>query len=162
MRRAQDGRELITGIYQTDDFLDLNIMLSQDTYDDTAVAMEDSVISYLPGTEFDKLLNLYPDIGTRFIKMLSNNIRERELRLFQIAYQSVRKRIAETLLRLITKHSADGKSITISRDDLAAMTGTAPETVSRTLTDFREEALIEKNGNQVTITDPDKIARLKN
>jgi CRP-like cAMP-binding protein/CheY-like chemotaxis protein len=162
VKLTEDGRELITGIHKANDYLDLNIILSQDTYDDTAIAMEDTTLSFLPVEQLDKMLYLYPDVGATFIKMLSNNIRERELRLIQIAYYSVRKRIAESLVRLIQKHSPEDNSIKISREDLAALSGTSPETVSRTLTDFRSEGLIEKTGSTMKILNFDKLNRMKN
>jgi CRP-like cAMP-binding protein len=52
--------------------------------------------------------------------------------------------------------------IGISRIDLAAMSGTAPETVSRTLSDFKDEGLIEKKGSAITILDLNKLERIKN
>lgn len=161
-RLTQDGRELITGIYKADDYLDINIVLSNDTYTDTAIALEESELSFLPSEQFDRLLFMYPDIGAKFIRLLSKDINEKEERLMHIAYSSVRKRIAESILRLLEQHSDDGRSIKVTRDDLAALSGTAPETISRTLTDFRSEGLIDKTGSTLTVVDRPKLERLKN
>lgn len=162
VKLTEDGREMITGIHRADDYLDLNIMLSQDTYDDTAVALEETVVSFLPVEQLDKLLYLYPDVGAQFIKMLANNIRERELRLMQIAYFSVRKRVAEALVRLREKQNPTGDTVKISREDLASLSGTSPETVSRTLTDFKTEKLISKSGSNITLLDARKLDKMKN
>lgn len=159
---TQDGRELITGMYAANDYLDLNIILSNDTYIDTAVAIEEAELSFLPGEQLDKLLFLHPDIGAKFIKLLANNIRDKETRLLQIAYLSVRKRIAQSIIRLLDQQGNDVRSIKISRDDLAAICGTAPETVSRTLTDFKEEGLIEKSGSTIQVLNYEKLDKLKN
>lgn len=162
VKLTEDGRELITGIYKTDDYLDINIILTENTYTDTAVALEETEMSFLPAEQFDKLLNSYPDIGAQFIKLLASNVKEKEMRLLQIAYSSVRKRIAESIINLLKQHSTDGTSIKISRDNLAALSGTAPETVSRTLTDFREEGLIDKTGSTLHILNFEKLNKLKN
>lgn len=162
VKLTEDGRELITGLYKTDDYLDINIIFTEDTYTDTAVALEATELGFLPIVKLDKLLGNYPDIGAKFVKLLAGNVKEKEARLLQIAYSSVRKRIAEAVVNLIKEHSADGKSIKISRDDLAALSGTAPETVSRTLTDFREEGLIDKTGSTLHILNFDKLNKLKN
>lgn len=162
VKMSEDGRELITGIYKADDYLDINIILSNDTYNDTAIALEETELSFLPIDQLDKMLYLYPEIGARFIKLLSHNIREKEDRLMQIAYFSVRKRIAEALVKLVQNHSTNGVSIKIGRDDLAALSGTSPETVSRTLTDFKDEALIDKQASTITVLNFDKLNRLKN
>lgn len=162
VKMTEDGRELITGMYKTDDYLDINIIFSNDLYTDTAIALEETELSFLPTDQLDKLLYLHPDIGARFIKLLAHDIQEKEDRLMQIAYSSVRKRIAEVLVKLITNHSKDNKSIKIGRDDLAALSGTSPETVSRTLTDFKDEGLIDKQASTVTVLNLEKLNRMKN
>ncbi|MNK30934.1 Transcriptional regulatory protein YycF [compost metagenome] len=162
IKLTEDGRELITGMYKEGDYLDINIILSNDTYNDTAIAMEETTLSFLSVEQLDKLLFLYPDVGAKFIKILASNIREKELRLLQIAYMSVRKRIAEAIILLVTQHSADGLTVKISRDDLAALSGTSPETISRTLSDFKEEGLIDKNAGTLRILNLEKLNKLKN
>lgn len=162
VKLTEDGRELITGMYKADDFLDINTILTDEVYTDTAIALENTELGFLPVEYLDKLLDNYPDVGMKFIKLLSNNVKDKEQRLLQIAYSSVRKRIAEAVVNLAQEHSADGKSIKISRDDLAAISGTAPETVSRTLTDFKDEGLIDKSGSTITIINFEKLKRLKN
>jgi CRP-like cAMP-binding protein/ActR/RegA family two-component response regulator len=156
---AEDGRELMTGIYQAEDFLGTNIILSNKPYDDTATALEDSYLCFFPKVQFDELLRLYPDVAGKFLKILSNEIRNKDAYLLQLAYQSVRKRIAEAILRLFRKET---DSITISRDDLAALSCTASETVSRTLTEFKNEGLIEKKGSILKILNLDKISKMRN
>nr|WP_315250708.1 response regulator [uncultured Flavobacterium sp.] len=162
IKMAEDGRELMTGICQADDFLGTNIILSNKPYDDTATALEDSHLCFFPKTQFDELLRLYPDVAGKFLKILSNEIRNKDTHLLQLAYQSVRKRIAEAILRLFTQPNDATESVSISRDDLAAMSGTASETVSRTLTEFKNEGLIEKKGGKLTILNHDKINKMKN
>ncbi|WP_255577843.1 response regulator [Flavobacterium sp. CHNK8] len=158
IKMTEDGHELMTGIYQEEDFLGINIILCNKPYDDTATAMEDSYLCFFPKIQFDKMLQQYPDIAGKFLEILSNEIRNKDASLLQLAYQSVRKRIAEALLQLF-KHDS---TIRISRDELAALTGTASETVSRTLTEFKNEGLIERKGSTVTILDYDKISKMKN
>jgi CRP-like cAMP-binding protein len=160
-KMAEDGRELMTGMFETDSFIGINTLFSSDTCNETAIAVEDCHLSNFPKDQFEKFISLYPDVAEKFIGILSNQIRQQEEQLLQMAYQSVRKRIAEALLRL-QKQENDSDTITVSRIDLAAMSGTAPETVSRTLTDFKEEGFIEKKGSSITILEKQKLERLKN
>ncbi|OYU80302.1 MAG: transcriptional regulator, partial [Flavobacterium sp. BFFFF1] len=162
VKLALDGRELITNIYQADDFLGINIILSNTPYTDTATALEDSLLCFFPKAQFEELLHVYPDIAEKFLQLLSREVRDKDTHLLQLAYQSVRKRIAESILRLFRKQDVIQDSVTISRDDLAALSGTASETVSRTLTEFRNEGLIEKNGNALRILNHDKISMMRN
>jgi CRP-like cAMP-binding protein len=72
--------------------------------------------------------------------------------------------MAEILLRLAksTSDSEDQLSFRISREDLASMAGMATETVSRTLSDFKDEAIIEKKGSVIQILDQSKLLKMKN
>lgn len=162
VKMADDGRELITGIYEKDDFIGTNVIFSEDTYADVAIAMDDSTLCFFPLKEFDELLGKYPDIAKQFIKLLSNEIREKENQLLQIAYHSVRKRIAEAILRYARHNSKNGEALSLTRTDLAAFSGTATETVSRTLTEFKNEGLLEKTNSEIVILDYKKLQKLKN
>ena len=159
IKMAEDGRELMTGIYSADDYLGINAMLSNEEYADTATALEDCILCLIPKEQLEQLLNLYPEVAREFIKLLANDIREKEEQLLQMAYHSVRKKMAEALLRL---QRQDGTEFKIAREDLAAMAAMATETVSRTLSDFKEEGLIEKKGSTITILDLAKLTKMKN
>jgi CRP-like cAMP-binding protein len=127
-------------------------------------AIEDTAICLLPKETVNQLLDNYTDIGQKFIKVLSSNLIEKEEQLLQLAYHSVRKRMAEILLRLVKSSvdAGDELTIRISREDLASMAGMATETVSRTLSDFKDESIIEKKGSLIQILDQSKLLKMKN
>ncbi len=160
-KMAEDGRELMTGMFESDHFLAINTLFSNGSFIDTATAVEESHLILFPKEQFEEFINLYPDVAGKFIRILSSQIRSQEEQLMQLAYQSVRKRIAESLLRLHRQEN-DSQHISVSRIDLAALSGTAPETVSRTLSDFKDEGIIEKKGSAITIVDLKKLERIKN
>ncbi|MFD2872874.1 response regulator [Mucilaginibacter ximonensis] len=162
IRLAEDGRELMTGIFGSDEYLGVNALLSNEPYSDTATALEDSVVCLIPKDQLERLLFRYPDVAREFIKLLANNIRVKEEQLIQLAYHSVRKRMAEAMLRLLKQPTLVNESFKITREDLAAMAGMATETVSRTLSDFKEEGLIDKKGSTITILDANRLAKMKN
>ena len=66
------------------------------------------------------------------------------------------------ILRLYRQSDSPNEGIRISREDLAALAGMATETVSRTLSDFRNEGLIEKNGSVITVLDLQRLVKMKN
>lgn len=162
VKLAEDGREFMTGIFNTDEYLGVHALLTNEPYSDTATALEDSTLCLIPKDSIDQLINLYPEIAREFIKILANDIRDKEEQLLQLAYNSVRKKMAEAILRLhkLPDNHADGFKIT--REDLAAMAGMATETVSRTLSDFKDEGLIEKKGSTIHVLDENKLSRMKN
>jgi len=163
VKLAEDGRELMTGIFTADNYLGIQALLANEPYSDTATALEDTSVCLIPKDSLEKLLNLYPDVAKEFIKLLSNDIREKEEQLLQLAYNSVRKRLADSILRLHKQHGHDDEDgFKITREDLAAMAGMATETVSRTLSDFKDEGLIEKKGSTIRILDPARLTKMKN
>jgi CRP-like cAMP-binding protein/ActR/RegA family two-component response regulator len=160
---ANDGRELLTGIYTADEYFGVAAMLANAEYQETAEAVEDAVICMLPKDTIEELIGKYPDVAGNFIKLLANNVLHNEELLLQLAYYSVRKRMAELLVRLKQKYGENGLSqLDLSRENLAAMAGIATETVSRVLGDFKEGGLISRNGNQITILNTEKLANMKN
>lgn len=159
---AKEGKELINKLYLTDDFLGVNALLLDDVFAETAEAVEDSSVCLLMKESVIDLLDRYPEIGKRFMKILSNNIREKEEQLLELAYNSVRKRLANLLIRLSNPPSGNRTNFKISRDELAAISGMAVETVSRTLSDFQTEGLIEKRASHISILDNDRLIQLKN
>lgn len=161
VKLAEDGRELMTGLYRADDYLGINALLLDESFNETAEAIEESTICLLPKDMVINLINRYPDISNQFIKILSNNIREKEEQLLELAYHSVRKRLAQVLVRL-SKQSADPMQFKASREELASMAGMATETVSRTLSDFKDEGLIEKKGSTIQVKLIERLIKMKN
>jgi CRP-like cAMP-binding protein len=159
---AEDGRELMTGMYAAEDYLGINAILSNEVYTDTATAIEDSTLCLIPKDLLEQLLDKHPEVGRSFIKLLAKDIKAKETQLLQLAYNSVRKKLAEVLLRLYRGGAKDVTGFKISREDLAAMAGIAIETVSRTLSDFKDEGLIGKAASLITILDETRLAKMKN
>ncbi|PST82771.1 transcriptional regulator [Pedobacter yulinensis] len=158
---ADDGRELTTGMYGADEILGIDTLLLNGSFTDTAEALEPTAVCLLPKDDVIGLLNKYPDVGHQFLKILSKDIHEKAQQLLELAYHSVRKRLAQVLVRLAAQHG-ENTSFRISREELGALAGMATETVSRTLTDFTEEGLIGKNGTALQILSVERLQKMKN
>lgn len=156
-----DGKELITGIHREGDFLGYVPLLEDKPYNENAEVMEELKISIIPKFDFLTLIYSSNDFAKKFIKMLSNNIEEMENRLLEIAYQSVRQRVANALLKINDQANTNGKSIiTTTRKDIANIVGTATESLNRTLADFKDEGLIEISGEGLKIVNRPKLERV--
>ncbi|PTT34476.1 transcriptional regulator [Chryseobacterium sp. HMWF028] len=160
-KMTEDGKELMTGVFGPEDYFGITSLFTGKEYRETAEVLEDATLCSVPGAVVDQLLYKYPDAAEKFIKILARNVIDHEEQLLQLAYFSVRKRMAEVLLKLYTKHSHT-ESFEISRENLASMAGMATETVSRILSDFKEENLIDRSAGKITILDAQKLQKLKN
>ena len=161
-----EGREFITGLHGGGEFLGYQNILEGALYTESAMALDETEIHIIPTEEFFAVLSSSKEISTKFIKMLSDNLIEKEERLLQLAFNSVRKRVAESLLMLYAnfhkESNTDGFTIALYREDLAGLAGASKETVIRTLSDFKDEGLVHIAGSKITILNLEKLQRMKN
>ena len=149
------GKEFISNIYAKGDFIGHLPILRNEPYHDTVTALEDCELRLIPIEDFMILVHNNREFSAKFIKMLANQSEEMERQLIDLAYSSVRKRVANALLKFSqTRASA---SMTILRDDIASLSGTTKETAIRTLSDFKNEGIITIDGNVITLMRPEKL-----
>ena len=161
----EDGKEYITSLYKEGDFFSYADLLEDKTYTESAAALEDTEVNIIPKDDFFSLIFKNSEVAKRFIKLLANDLIEKEKQLLKLAYNSVRKRVAESLVQLQKRYNssnAENFKMAISREDVANMAGTSTETAIRTLSDFKEEKLIEIKGSTITLLNPEKLEKLKN
>ncbi len=164
-RSNEDGKELVTELYSEGDFVGHIAMLQGTVYKDTAEALEESELAIIPKEDFDELLNNNADVAKKFIQLLANNISVKEDQLLRLAYNSLRRKVADALLLLQKKYQQDKDekfAIDISRDNLATIAGTATESLIRTLSDFRSEKLIDIHNGSIEILNEKKLTTLLN
>lgn len=165
LKNNKQDKELITGLYNEGDFFGYVSLFENEAYEDEAIAMEDTILKLIPKDDFFKLIYQNRDVANTFMKLLSKEVKEKEERLLKIAYDSVRKKVSESLLMLKDRYGKDESekfSFPISREDLAHIAGTATETLIRTLTDFRDEGIVDIKGSTITIVNLEKLRSMKN
>ena len=142
LSRTNDyGKEMISQIAVANDCIGYEAIMGDTTQTESATALKETVVRMLPKAVFMEVIreNLsFADYFTREILAKSNAC---QVHLLELAYSSVRKKVANALLRYATADTET--NIKVSRDDLAALAGTAKETLVRTLKEFKEEGLIK-------------------
>jgi CRP-like cAMP-binding protein/CheY-like chemotaxis protein len=158
-----EGKELIIHIVNEGEFFGYTAMFENSVYKENADALEDSEIAAIPKNEFEELLYSHPEVSRKFIKMLASDISEKEEQLLHIAYNSLRRKVADALLSVYkTYNAAPDGDIYLSRENLAALAGTATESLIRTLTSFKAEHLIDIKDGRITILNYPKLERMIN
>ena len=140
-------------------------MLLETRYTESASAIEDAELCQIPKDDFFSLIYKNAEVSRNFIKLISDNLKEKEEQLIKLAYNSVRKRVAEALLTLYHRYGNENEgnfSMSMPREDLASLAGTATETTIRVISDLKEEGLIDVKGSAISIINADALARLKN
>jgi len=154
-----EGKELITNLYQAGDFFGFEPLLENTSYYETAVAMEDSEVILISRSDFLILMHTHDDVAAGFISLLCKKVSDKEEQLLNLAYSSVRQRTAESLLKM-SQVADSTNEISISRDDLAKIAGTASESVTRALSDFKEEGLIEIESSKIKVVQRGKLEKM--
>ncbi len=150
------GKELITSIYYTQDFFGFKDLLEQGMHLEAALAIEDTVLHCIPAADFWQHLRC-PNISLEVMRQLAGRKRVREAMLLDMAYHSLRRRLANALLLLHEQAEAHGHVppyIQLTREDLAALVGITPESVSRTLSEFRHDHLLEVTPQGIRLLQP--------
>jgi len=159
------GKELTISLYNAGDFFGYNALLENSAYKETAETLEESEINIIGREDFEILVNNNKKVAQKFIKLLAHNVSEKEEQLLNLAYNSLRKRVADSILSLSKKYKKEGTAdftIHISREDLAHIAGTTTESLIRTLSDFKNEKLIEAEAGYVKILNEKKLLDMLN
>lgn len=153
-RMNDDSKEYTTGLFKEGDFFGAKSLLQNIPHPEGAVALENAEIVKIHKDDFLSLIYNNREIAAQFIKILSSNLLQKEQELLELAYNSVRQRVADGLLLLQKRYQEEGQqqfSISIPRDSLASIVGTSTESVIRVLSDFKEEGLISVKASNITI-----------
>jgi len=161
----ENGKELTVGLYNTGDFFGYNALLENTTYKESAETLDESEVSIIGREDFEILINNNKEVAHKFIKLLAHNVAEKEDQLISIAYNSLRKRVAEAIITLSKKYKMEGHPdfiIHLSREDLAHIAGTTTESLIRTLSDFKNEKLIEAEAGYIKVLNEKKLISMLN
>ncbi len=151
-KTTEKGKELVTGFHNSGHFLgQLSLLSNVGTYTESALVIEDAVLYKIPRLDFTTLINGNQEIANKFVSLISNDLIDLQEQLINIAFATVRQRVAKALLdiensRVLIHENSEG--ICIAREDLAGLIGTATETAIRMLTEFKEEGLITFDGTR--------------
>ena len=159
----EEGKELITNMYAKGDFVGYTTILENTLYNETAQIIEDAELLVISKKDFLQLINNNLQVANEFIGMLSHNLIIKDQKLLQLAYSSLRKKVATGILEVIDKFQDkhNGKPIVeISREDLANVVGAAQESLSRTLKDFKNDRLIDMFEGNIVVLDDIKLRQL--
>ncbi|GAB3266830.1 Crp/Fnr family transcriptional regulator [Arthrobacter pigmenti] len=132
-------------------------------YGETARSMADSCILSLTGADARLILRMYPSVALAALDDLAHRLEKSHQVIRQLSADTVEQRVAATLLRLDEKlrqcgmSEADHPRIPLSRGELASMSGTTAESVSRVMSQWRARRIILSGRRWTTVTDHDAL-----
>lgn len=163
----KDGREQIIYVANSGELLGYHAVLSEDRYPDSAAALEESKIAFIPKEDFLATIQQSDILTRRLLKTLSHEFAVLANSLTMYAQKSVRERLALQLIVIREKYKVNFQpgmpvEINMSRDDLASLVGTARENVVRVLSEFKEDKILETKGRKIIVHDVGQLIKIAN
>ena len=161
---ADDGSELVTGYHLTGEIVGLDGM-GQDTYASQALALEDTEVCILPIDRIERLAHREQSFQQRLYRLLSGAISRERANALMLGTMRAEQRLASFLLDLSARYQTRGYSATefvlrMTREEIGSHLGLKLETVSRLLSRFDEEGLIQVRGRVIKLLDRLILQRL--
>lgn len=158
VRNTADGRQRIVRVLRSGDVIGLEALMTH-TYDSDAVALTPIKVCRLPLQVIQRLNRETPRLHQRLLGKWHQSLKEADDWLAELNFGNARQRVAGLILKM--RSGFDTSVVTLfSREDMGAMLDLKLETVSRTLSTFVREGLIDpmdKHGRQYRVLD---VARL--
>lgn len=159
---TQEGKQFITGIFEAGDYLGYKSVVEDRNHHQYAQTLTDAKVYRIPREEFEQLVTDSAGFTRMILEKASRGLSYSEDRMTQLAYDSVRKRVANQILEIAGTPEGSGglPTIAFSRSDLAGIVGTAKETLARMLAELREDNIIDTEGKMIILRDRTKLKRI--
>jgi len=154
----EKGKDLTTALYKEDDLFGYTSFIENTAYQESTTAIKETILIGVTKSALKDVLNNNHQVTLELIQLLTENLTDVKDHLLQMAYSSVKKRTANTILKFADKLNRNPEdTIRISRNDLASVAGIATESLIRTLSSFKDSGIIEIEGRNIRILDLDKL-----
>jgi CRP-like cAMP-binding protein len=167
MRHTSSGREVLLDVLRGGEYFGNLAILGGRGYTETAIAQTRGCVLYISAKNFEQVLHDYPDVTLTVLQAVHQRLEESQEIIKQLSVYTADQRIAASLLRLARKLGEQKQGevliqLPFSRQDLAAMTGTTIETVSRVMSRFTGDGLISTGRKWVAIHAPECLEEIVN
>ena len=166
IRSGSDGKDHIVRFAKPGDVIGYSSLLTNEKYATSCIAVDDSIICSIPGSTLFHYIRENNRMALHVMQQLSAEVQDAQRQIVELAYKSIRERVAEALLVLkeVFGTGEDGLTLAspLTRDEIAAVVGTAPESVIRTLSEFKSDNLIALSGRTIKLINVKGLSRIAN
>jgi len=160
-----DGKEQIIRFARGGDIIAYRSVLSNESACTSARVIDDAIVCYIPSHILINFVKENPAFAMEVMKLTCHELGEANSYITDIAQKTVRERLAEIILHLIDEFGLDEQNylrISLTREELANIVGTATESVIRLLSEFKSDSLIELNGRKIKILNKKMLEKISN
>jgi len=160
-----DGKEQIIRFARSGDIIAYRSVLSNEPACTSAKVIEDCQVCFIPSEILISLIKTNSDYALELLKLACHELGEANSFITDIAQKTVRERLAEVLLFLVNDFGIDEQQylqISLTREELSNIVGTATESVIRLLSEFKSDKLVELNGRKIRIMNMKGLEKISN
>jgi CRP-like cAMP-binding protein len=160
-----EGKEQIIRFVKPGDVIGYRSLLSDENLSVSGAALEDTACCFIPKSVLFDVIQKNPKFSMDLMKRACQDLGEATKLITNLAQKTVRERLAEVLLILKSNFGIDEKGIlqiSLTREELANMTGTATESVIRLLSEFKEDGYVALEGRKIKLLDIPGLIRVGN
>jgi CRP/FNR family transcriptional regulator, nitrogen oxide reductase regulator len=162
MKVTPDGQQVVVRFVTAGEMFGIAMAMGRKTYPATAIAVVDSVALVWPAAAWPRLVAKHPSLAVNTIQTVGSRLQDAHTRVIEMSTEQVERRVAHALLRLVQQAGRKGENgiqidFPISRQDIAEMTGTTLHTVSRILSAWEDQGLVESGRQKISVLNPHKL-----
>lgn len=157
------GKEHIIRFAKSGDIIGFRSVISNETFCTSAKAIEETVVLVIPSSIFYDFIKENHDFSMQLISLSCKELGESNKFITDLALKNLRERIAEILILFYNNFGLDENNyikITLNREDIANIVGTATESLIRQLSDLKKEGIIDLKGKRIKILDLKKLQKI--
>ncbi len=160
---SPNGKDQIVKLATQGAVLGQRSVIAEETSNLSAVAVKDMEVCFIPKNIIEETLNSNPDFAVEVLRHMAHDLKEADDVIVNMSQKTVKQRVAEAFIYLRDNFGEDKEgylSLTLSREDIANVVGTATESAIRIISDFKKLGLIKTSGKMIGIYDEKRLLEM--
>lgn len=157
---SANGKDQIVKLASKGEVLGQRSVISQEITNLSAVAVNDMEVCFIPKESINNTLQKNPNFTLEVLRHMAHDLKEADDVIVNISQKTVKQRMAEAFLYLQNNFGEDADgflALTLSREDISNVVGTATESAIRIISEFKKKGLIQTSGKKIGIKDERRL-----
>ena len=153
---SANGKDQIVKLATKGEVMGQRSVIAEESTNLSAVAVNDMDVCFIPKDSITSALHKNPNFTLEVLRHMAHDLREADDVIVNISQKTVKQRIAEAFLYLENNFGSDDDGfllLTLSREDIANVVGTATESAIRIISEFKKKGYLKASGKKLGITD---------
>ncbi|WP_459419047.1 Crp/Fnr family transcriptional regulator [Flagellimonas sp.] len=157
---SANGKDQIVKLASKGEVLGQRSVISQESTNLSAIAVDDMEVCFIPKESINNTLQKNPNFTLEVLRHMAHDLKEADDVIVNISQKTVKQRMAEAFLYLQNNFGEDADgflALTLSREDISNVVGTATESAIRIISEFKKKGLIQTSGKKIGIKDERRL-----